>query len=178
MKNGLIYGAISGILMSVLLLLLHKFLPNLFFSPVLSLITMNVVAIIAMTLACRKEKQALGGSLKFGEGLLIGMIAYGVFSLIYTISMWALINFSPEAFETLKMITKTSTENMLHKVGVPEDQIFEQTDQLAAATEGSKNLSLSLINWTIFLLVPGGLLALLISGIISRKSKDQKIASE
>lgn len=178
MKNGLKYGALSGIFLGILILALHRLIPGIFFGAFSSIVILLVVAIVAMVTACRKEKQELGGILKFGEGLLTGITCFAVLNLIYTLSMWALINFSPEAFELLNSYSITSSEEFMRKMGTPEDKIFEQMENFKNIAAESKKLSVNLINWAVFSLVFGGPLALIISGIMSRKNSNQKIQSE
>jgi len=174
MKNGLIYGAVVGVIFSILLLVLHRLVPSLFFGPIQSLIMTFTLAIIAMVLACRKEKRELGGTLRFGEGLITTMVCFAVFNFIYTVVMWALINYSASAFELLTETSRSSAEAMLRMANTPEDAIFEQMEQINALTSETKKLGVNLINWAVMILFPGAPIALIIAGIMSRKTNIEK----
>lgn len=171
MKNGLIYGFIAGILYMAWVILFNGTFPNLIFASFQSIGITSLLAIIFMLIACQKEKAKLDGMIRFGEAFLVCLTTYAIFSLIYSIGFKFFVENSPDVMATFLETSKKSTENILTKLGTPEDQIFESLETMETTLENAFTWPATLINYVTSIIFPGALLALITAGITSKLSK-------
>jgi len=171
MKNGLIYGLIAGLLYMAWVILGGKLFPNLIYGSIPSITISSLLILVFMILACQKEKAALDGSIRFGEGFLVCMAAYAAFNFVYAIGFKIYMDFTPSALATFIDITKASTEDLLTKMGAPEDQIFKSLEELDQNLTEMFTWKTTLLNFVAGLIIPGAILSLITAAISSKFSK-------
>ena len=173
MKNGFIYGAIAGILYMTWVILGDRFFPYLVYG---SLPVMAITALLTigfMILACQKEKAFLDGSIRFGEAFLVCLSLYFAFNIIYAIGFKLFLDLSPSAMTNFLEVSKTSTADLLRKLGTNEDEIFQAVETLEEAISQMFTWKTTIMNLIIGVIFPGSLYALITAGITSKFSKKQ-----
>ncbi len=173
MKNGLIYGTIAGILYMTWVVLGGGTFPYLVYG---SLPVMGITALLSigfMVLACQKEKALLDGSIRFGEAFLVCLSLYFAFNLIYAIGFKLFLDYSPSAMTDFLEVSKTSTADLLRKMGTNEDEIFQAVDSLEETLSQMFTWKTTIMNLIVGVIFPGALYALITAGITSKLSKKQ-----
>ncbi len=173
MKNGLIYGTIAGILYMLWVVLGSGIFPYLVFG---SLPVMGITAILSITsmmLACQKEKALLDGSIRFGEAFVVGLSVYFAFNFIYAIGFKLFLEYAPSAMANFLEVSKTSTADLLRKMGTNEDEIFQAIENLEETLMSMFTWKTTILNLIIGVIFPGALYALITGGITSKLSKKQ-----
>ncbi len=175
MKNGLIFGALAGIFYLIWVIIGGKFFPYLIYGSIPMITISSLVVIAFMVFACQKEKAALDGFIRFGEGFLVCITVYAVFNLIYVIGFKIYMDSSPTAMANFLEITKTSTQDLLTKMGASEDQIFQSIEEFEENLSEMFTWKTTLLNFGVGIIFPGALLALITAGISSKFSKKTTI---
>lgn len=173
MKNGLIYGTIAGILYLLWVILGSGTFPYLVFGSLPVIAFTAVLSIIFMILACQKEKALLDGSIQFGEAFLVCLSVYFAFNLIYGIGFKFFIDYTPSAMASFLEVSKTSTADLLRKLGKNEDEIFQAVESMEKSILSMFSWKTTILNLIIGVIFPGALYALITAGITSKFSKKQ-----
>ncbi len=172
MKNGLIYGIIAGVTYLVWVVIGGSTIPYLVYGSIPSILISSLFGIIFMILACRKEKAALNSSLRFGEAFLVCLMTYLAFNIIYAIGFKIYLEVSPSAMTSFIEITKTSTADLMAKMGAPEDEIFKSIEGLEESLPKLLTWKTTLLNIFGSTIFPGALIALIVAAIFSKFSKN------
>ena len=173
MKNGLIFGILAGALYMTWIVIGDHVAPNLVYRPIPSIIISSLLIVAFMILACRKEKAALDGSIRFGEAFLVCMVAYTVFNFLYAIGFKLYVEASSAAMTNFIEITKASTADIMTKMGNSEDEIFQAMEGMERTLPTIFSWKTTVLNAFGTIIFPGGILALITAGLISKFSKNQ-----
>lgn len=164
-NTAVLFGFINGGVSILFTVLLYLGGVDTFVSPVayLGLVLPVVVCVIGALLI----KKHHGGFLEFRDALKATFIILVIGSLIVTIFQFILFNYIDVPFrEALAQVTAQKAEQLMHKLGMPEDQI----DKAVEETLNTNNYTVGrLMLGFVFSCIGSFVVALIISAIIKRK---------
>lgn len=164
-NTAVLYGLINGGVSILFTVLLYLGGVETFVSPVAYLgLALPVVVCVIGALLIKKQQ---GGSLEFKDALKATFLILVIGSLIVTIFQFVLFNYIDVPFrEALAQVTAQKAEQLMHKFGMPQDQI----DKAVEETLNRNNYTVGrLMLGFVFSCIGSFIVALIVSAIIKRK---------
>jgi len=162
---GFKYGLIAGAALSVFYLILYKCGIEIFVSGYAYIGYLIIIGLAVF--AGIRQRNLNGGTIEFGEALKIVFTVFALAFLLQTIVSYILFNYVDVAFkEAYNQKTLQTAEEILKRLGTPQDKIDDTIDELSK----KDNFSIGNIllgygsNCILFFLV-----SLIIAAIIKRK---------
>jgi hypothetical protein len=164
-NQAVLYGFINGGVSVLFTVLLYLGGADSFVSPVAYLgMVLPIVVCVIGALQIRKQH---GGVLEFKDALKATFLILVIGLLVSTIFQFVLFNYIDVSFrQALAQVTAEKVEKMMHKFGMPEEQI----DQAVEKTLSTNNYTIgNLMMGFVFSCIGAFIVALIISAIIKRK---------
>lgn len=166
-KNGLILGGISIVLVLIIYVVNFEWLVSMKMLLITLIISIGYAAYSGI--AYRKE---IGGYMAFGKAFQHGLIMFMVSSFIYTLFSIVLYTvIDPELPSKLTDAAVANAESMMQSFGMPEDKMEEALDQARVDTEKRFTISGMLLGF-VYSIIMNAIFALISGAIVKKKEPE------
>lgn len=163
-KYGLFYGLVSV----AYTMLLYMVAPKLLFDMKIALAASIILPIIFMYMATKATREDQEGLMSFGEALKPSFLTYALGSLIAILFSFVFYNFiDPGMLEVQQEVAVDVAESVVNMMGGDQGAI-EEAREAIMAEEPSFSIGQAIISWLGALVLPGLIIALIMSAIMKK----------